>query len=1185
MFTARHSHLCASISSTDPRVADIAAVRSEMPFLTLITAPASLMRRPLGAHPTAQCRTRLAAANLCSLSTGAPHPDQLKITSFWRSRLADLTKPAAVSLVPHLSTANELCFENMAKASSKTSGTLVEFANLEKQKRPDHLLLIRVGEFYEAFGLDALMLVQHAGLNPMGRKCRAGMPIANLQAALDDLTAAGLTVAVYEEIAPPGGDGPFRKLKPRALTQVVSAASPVYRYEACLSHNEITYAEPPPYAGVTASASGYSIVFVDVDSRTTRVHERLSYPALEALLSARPYAPPLLVNDLAGLSPLPRALADREKRALNVKSPGLFPRAVLDYVAEETQVDARSFRALPRRGEGHDTPPAPLYYSTATQIGLLPTPGIPDLVRALLPSGSPSACSHLLRRWLLLPPRPSVGDAMHAACRELIDARVALPTARPVPVGKLVSLVLARQANAPLLLDARQLLVAMHAALGASELAALNEALLALVAEEAGLRLGPRHLRATAATAADLIASTVADATAAAADEPTTDAVHGLIPHNFFRRNEGFRALLRRDVAAAEYDALERAAAELCDAVAADVMASGKVVVHDTINNAIYLRKGKSVGSAKAAAAAAASKEALSSEVALEAKPGLEVGAEGDVEDAEEAEAASADGESEARLSLEPAGDRNLALEIATSLEPARDRNRRLLANRFVSSRVRERTVAYLAACDDAERAVKGRLQALCDDLQPLMPTLVTAAHWVLLASTLTAHVGHAMQQQWALPALRAETDPDRSLTLEGVWPYWLPAASATANDVRFDGLWLLTAPNMAGKSSLMRSMLVAGLLANCGLLAPVRAASVPRYDTFFLRTTSVDAPAEGKSAFAPEMDDLRVLTAEGSARSLVMLDEIGRGTSTAEGAALSAALLEWLDEQSIGAVFATHLHEVEGVLERLPAPLPSLHRYCLPVATDDDGTLRMTFTITEGVMRSSLALHVARRAGLPNSLLERAQELLLLPDAAQDGAHDQDGAGDQDGAQSVAARSSSDGADRTACDVSFAPAGRTVAGAADGDGGDGGDDGAARQLRVASEVLRTLSGRSEILRVGDGWEPPPRLSGRSCVYLLQLSGRQPPSAVSALASAALDDERWRAPTKGTGSGRATLYVGESDSIGRRLQQHRRAHSKRRLECVLVEVESKTAARELEARTIRELKARNIGHVRNIANS
>ena len=94
------------------------------------------------------------------------------------------------------------------------------------------LLLVRVGDFYEAFGVDAVMLVEHAGLNPMGGRCRAGCPVVNVQATLNDLTAAGLTVAVYEETGSSvGEDG--KKLtggvtKRRELLQVVSPASPTY---------------------------------------------------------------------------------------------------------------------------------------------------------------------------------------------------------------------------------------------------------------------------------------------------------------------------------------------------------------------------------------------------------------------------------------------------------------------------------------------------------------------------------------------------------------------------------------------------------------------------------------------------------------------------------------------------------------------------------------------------------------------------------------------------------------------------------------------------------------------------------------------------------------------------------------------------------------------------------------------
>ena len=94
----------------------------------------------------------------------------------------------------------------------------------------------------------------------------------------------------------------------------------------------------------------------------------------------------------------------------------------------------------------------------------------------------------------------------------------------------------------------------------------------------------------------------------------------------------------------------------------------------------------------------------------------------------------------------------------------------------------------------------------------------------------------------------------------------------------------------MAGKSSLMRAMTVAALLGNAGLMVPMEGGVIPRYDCYFLRTASFDVPSEGKSAFAQEVDDLQVMTAECSRRSLVLLDEIGRG-ALQEGAALDELL------------------------------------------------------------------------------------------------------------------------------------------------------------------------------------------------------------------------------------------------------------------------------------------------------
>ena len=373
--------------------------------------------------------------------------------SYWQQRLHELTRPVAVALVMSLSRSNSLGFE-----PGKGKGTLVDFVAQEKRKHPEKLLLIRVGEFYESFGVDALMLVEHAGLNPMGRKCRAGCPIQNLQLTLNELTAAGITVAVYEEIAPAGsGSGEYKKLKTRALSQIVSVGSPTYMYEACLKRQEIQYAEPPPFLGVCNSANGFIAVQIHLDSRCWRIHRRLSKPALRALLSTRPYAPPLLVDDV----PLHLPFMPADRRTVRASTPQDFPREVLEYVVGEAGLISSSFRELPSVDANLKSRPRPLYLSTAAQIGLLHTPGVPDLPRSLLPPTASAASVQLLRRWLLLPPGAVVGDAMRSACDQLARLTFAIPLSRPVPVGKLVSLLAARQGNGPFFVELRRMLAAM----------------------------------------------------------------------------------------------------------------------------------------------------------------------------------------------------------------------------------------------------------------------------------------------------------------------------------------------------------------------------------------------------------------------------------------------------------------------------------------------------------------------------------------------------------------------------------------------------------------------------------------------------------------------------------------------------------------------------------------------------
>ena len=122
-----------------------------------------------------------------------------QIHPYWLQRLKSADRPAARALIPQLTAENTLGFVPSTAGASRR-GTLLEYVLKEKKRHGDKIVLTRVGDFYECYGIDAIMLVQYAGLNPMGGKARAGCPVRNVQNTLDSLTAEGLIVAVYEEL-------------------------------------------------------------------------------------------------------------------------------------------------------------------------------------------------------------------------------------------------------------------------------------------------------------------------------------------------------------------------------------------------------------------------------------------------------------------------------------------------------------------------------------------------------------------------------------------------------------------------------------------------------------------------------------------------------------------------------------------------------------------------------------------------------------------------------------------------------------------------------------------------------------------------------------------------------------------------------------------------------------------------
>ena len=190
-------------------------------------------------------------------------------------------------------------------------------------------------------------------------------------------------------------------------------------------------------------------------------------------------------------------------------------------------------------------------------------------------------------------------------------------------------------------------------------------------------------------------------------------------------------------------------------------------------------------------------------------------------------------------------------------------------------------------------------------------------------------------------------------------------------NNVSLSKMVLLTAPNMSGKSTLMRSICAATLLASSGLFVPAAKASIPSaIDGFFLRMVGGDSPSDHQSAFAVEVDGVRSVLDQATENSLVLIDEFGRGTSSKDGVALAGAVIEELEKKKSKCIFATHLHELQHV------DLNSNADFWRMKTTVKDRDIRWTYQVEQGICTDSLALHCALRCGLQPEVVRRAFEL-----------------------------------------------------------------------------------------------------------------------------------------------------------------------------------------------------------------
>ncbi|MCX8112486.1 MAG: DNA mismatch repair protein MutS [Bacteroidia bacterium] len=287
---------------------------------------------------------------------------------------------------------------------------------------------------------------------------------------------------------------------------------------------------------------------------------------------------------------------------------------------------------------------------------------------------------------------------------------------------------------------------------------------------------------------------------------------------------------------------------------------------------------------------------------------------------------------------------------------------------------------AEIASAQEVVEEWESRVyQALLQELQAFVPALQQLARWVAEVDVHLALAIAARRYRYCRPRFteqpRLYIKGGRHPVIERFLPPHLPYQPNDLLLTPETRILLLTGPNMAGKSAYMRQNALIILLAQIGSFVPAEEAEICPVDQIFSRVGASDNLAAGQSTFLVEMGETAYILHSATSRSFVILDEVGRGTSTYDGLAIAWALLEYLHHHPNcrpWTLFATHYHE----LTQLEKVLPRLANYHLAVEQQGEKIIFL-HQLRRGPIRKSFGLAVAEKAGLPGPLLARAYELL----------------------------------------------------------------------------------------------------------------------------------------------------------------------------------------------------------------
>ena len=303
------------------------------------------------------------------------------------------------------------------------------------------------------------------------------------------------------------------------------------------------------------------------------------------------------------------------------------------------------------------------------------------------------------------------------------------------------------------------------------------------------------------------------------------------------------------------------------------------------------------------------------------------------------------------------------------------------LANceRYITQELKELENQVLTAKDRLTALEYQIFTQLREHLAQQASRVQQAAAAVAAADALCSLAAVAVQRGYCRPQITLGQEISITDGRHPVVEAMLKDSLFVPNDTHLDGLEnqvaIITGPNMAGKSTYMRQVALIVLMAQMGSFVPARSATIGLVDRVFTRIGASDDLASGQSTFMVEMTEVASILKYATSRSLLILDEIGRGTSTYDGMSIARAVLEYAaNPKRLGAktLFATHYHELSAMEEKLP----NVKNYNIAVKKRGEQMIFLR-KIVPGATDDSYGIEVARLAGLPNAVITRAREIL----------------------------------------------------------------------------------------------------------------------------------------------------------------------------------------------------------------